>query len=263
MTSDLANRLEAFLFAEGGSLSRKKLLQLLECKPEELDAAVEELSASLSGRGISLIKTETEVSLAVSSSTQGALEKAFEKELGREIGEAGLEVLAIVLYRGPSTRAQIDYVRGVNSSTSVRTLLARGLLERAGNPDDSREYLPLQADHGTPGIPRRHGRAGNSRICYNPRRIGVVRTNPKSDRAVRQRWIRNSFSKLVRTNLLRAVGVALGLLSLGAIAFFGSYALAGVIYPSQDPGANGLRRRTGRAGSVRIGFADREERVRA
>lgn len=141
MTSELTNRLEAFLFAEGGPTSRKKLLQLLECKPDALEAAITELSNSLSGRGISLIRTDTEIALAVASSTQSALEQAFEKELGREIGEAGLEVLAIVLYRGPSTRAQIDYVRGVNSSTSVRTLLSRGLLERAGNPEDSREYL--------------------------------------------------------------------------------------------------------------------------
>lgn len=141
MTSDLSKRLEAFLFAEGGSLSRKKLLQLLECKQEELNAAIEELSTSLSDRGITLVKTDTGITLAVASSAQEALEKAFERELGREIGEAGLEVLAIVLYRGPSTRAQIDYVRGVNSSTSVRTLLSRGLLERASNPNDAREYL--------------------------------------------------------------------------------------------------------------------------
>jgi segregation and condensation protein B len=139
--NDLRNRLEAFLFAEGGPVSRKKLAQLLECKPEQLSAAAEQLSASLSDRGIALIQTETEIALAVAPSTQAALEKAFEKELGREIGDAGLEVLSILLYRGASTRAQIDYVRGVNSSTTLRSLLARGLTERVGNPEDAREYL--------------------------------------------------------------------------------------------------------------------------
>jgi segregation and condensation protein B len=141
MSSDLANRLEAFLFAEGGSISRKKLTQLLECKPEELSRALQQLNDSFSGRGIALIQSETEVALAVAPSTQGALEKAFEKELGREIGDAGLEVLSILLYRGASTRASIDYVRGVNSSTTLRGLLARGLVERTGNPEDAREYL--------------------------------------------------------------------------------------------------------------------------
>ncbi|MDR3571337.1 MAG: SMC-Scp complex subunit ScpB [Candidatus Pacebacteria bacterium] len=140
-TSELAIKLEAFLFAEGGSLSRKKLLQLLECKPEELDVAVTTLRDAVAGRGITVITTDTEIALAVAPAAHESLEKAFQKELGKEIGEAGLEVLAIILYRGPSTRAQIDYVRGVNSSTSVRNLLARGLLERAGNPDDAREYL--------------------------------------------------------------------------------------------------------------------------
>ncbi|OGG57839.1 hypothetical protein A2853_00505 [Candidatus Kaiserbacteria bacterium RIFCSPHIGHO2_01_FULL_55_17] len=42
---------------------------------------------------------------------------------------------------GPSTRARVDYIRGVNSSSTLRNLLARGLLERAGNPEDAREYL--------------------------------------------------------------------------------------------------------------------------
>ncbi|HTR19010.1 MAG TPA: SMC-Scp complex subunit ScpB [Candidatus Paceibacterota bacterium] len=141
MTSDIATRLEAFLFAEGGPVSRKKLLQLLECKQDELSRAVEELDVALSERGVTLVKSETELSLAVAPKTQGALEKAFQKELGEEIGDAGLEVLSIVLYRGASTRAQIDYVRGVNSSTTIRTLLSRGLVERTGNPEDAREYL--------------------------------------------------------------------------------------------------------------------------
>jgi segregation and condensation protein B len=141
MSSDLTKRLEAFLFAEGGPVTRKKLLQLLECKPDQLSTAVQELNASLADRGIALLQTETEIGLAVAPSTQNTLERAFEKELGREIGDAGLEVIAILLYRGASTRAQIDYVRGVNSSTTLRGLLARSLVERTGNPEDAREYL--------------------------------------------------------------------------------------------------------------------------
>jgi len=139
--SDLAKRAESFLFAEGGSLTLKKLGQLLECKPEELTRALDELAEARKGSGISIIRTETEAAMVVSADSRDAVQKAYERELGKEIGEAGLEVLAIILYRGPSTRAQIDYIRGVNSGSTVRTLLSRGLLERTGNPDDSREYL--------------------------------------------------------------------------------------------------------------------------
>jgi|SRR5665213_214968 len=137
----LATQLEAFLFAEGGPVPRKKLVRLLGCDVNELDKTIAELETALSSRGITLIRTEAEVSLAVAPVAQPALDKAFEKELGSEVGDAGMEVLSILLYRGASTRAQIDYVRGVNSSSTIRTLLSRGLVERAGNPEDAREYL--------------------------------------------------------------------------------------------------------------------------
>lgn len=141
MNDDIAARAEAFLFSEGGSLTLRKLTALLEVKEPQLREALQTLSARLEGTGLALIQTDTEVSLAVAKETSPAIQKAYERELGHEIGDAGLEVLAIVLYRGPSTRAQIDYIRGVNTSSSIRNLLARGLLERTGNPEDGREYL--------------------------------------------------------------------------------------------------------------------------
>lgn len=140
-SSDLVMRAHAFLFSEGGSLSRKKLVSLLGCKEPELGSILNALKERLEGSGVELIQTDIEVSLAIAPRASEAVQKAFERELGREIGDAGLEVLAIVLYRGPSTRAQIDYIRGVNTSSTLRNLLSRGLLERTGNPEDAREYL--------------------------------------------------------------------------------------------------------------------------
>ncbi len=137
----LASHAEAVLFAEGGSVSRKKLGVQLDCKEKELSDAFAALSERLEGSGISLITTETEASLAVAPQASAVVQKIFERELGQEIGEAGLEVLAIVLYRGASTRAEIDYIRGVNTASTLRNVLSRGLLERAGNPEDAREYL--------------------------------------------------------------------------------------------------------------------------
>ena len=61
----------------------------------------------------------------LSPETSQEIREAYRRELGREIGDAGLEVLSIVLYRGPSTRSEIDYIRGVNTSSTIRTLLSR------------------------------------------------------------------------------------------------------------------------------------------
>jgi segregation and condensation protein B len=131
---------EAFLFSEGGPIRKSRLSQLVNATPEELEKILDELSQRLSG-GLTLVRTETEAALVISKGASEAVREAQKKELGEEIGDAGLEVLAIVLYRGSSTRAQIDYIRGVNTASTVRNLLARGLLERAGNPLDGREYI--------------------------------------------------------------------------------------------------------------------------
>ncbi len=142
MTLDLSHRLEALLFSEGGGpLQKKKIVQLLGCTPADLDAAIEALASRRAESGIALVKTDTEVSLLIAPAAKETIEKAQERELGREIGDAGLEVLAIILYRGPSTRSRIDYIRGVNTSSTIRSLTARGMIERIANPDDAREYL--------------------------------------------------------------------------------------------------------------------------
>ena len=138
---ELARSAHAFLFTEGGEMSRKKLALLLSCSADELALALAHLAERLKGSGITLVVGDTEVGLVVSKEESPVLEEALKRELSRDIGEAGLEVLAIVLYMGPSTRARVDYIRGVNSASTLRTLLARGLVERAGNPDDAREYL--------------------------------------------------------------------------------------------------------------------------
>jgi segregation and condensation protein B len=143
--SDNANKAQAYLFAEGGTLSYKKLSQLLDADHEQVMRALDELAKQLDGSGLCIIRGDSDATLAVAPRESEALRAQYEKELGAAIGEAGLEVLAIVLYRGPSTRADIDYIRGVNTSSTMRTLLARGLIERSNRQSDGqsagREYV--------------------------------------------------------------------------------------------------------------------------
>lgn len=120
---------------------RKKLAQILNESEEAINVAITDLKQRKEGSGLTVVETEREVTLAVSRDAAPTVKAAFERELGREVGDAGLEVLAIILYRGPSTRSEIDYIRGVNTSSTIRLLTARGLVERALNPKDSREYL--------------------------------------------------------------------------------------------------------------------------
>ena len=139
--SDIATKVEAILFAEGDSLSYKKLQQLTGCDQSQLTAGLDELQRMLETGGLAIVRTELSVALAVSPNSREAVAEALKREQEREIGDAGLEVLAILLYEGPSTRSDVDYIRGVNSSSTMRTLVSRGMVERAGNPEDGREYV--------------------------------------------------------------------------------------------------------------------------
>ncbi len=140
-TQRIARDLEALLYAEGEPLSMKKISAALQCDSVALMKALDALSAALAQRGITLVRTDTDVALAVAPGAEEVISRMRTESLSGDIGDAGLEVLAIILYRGDSTRADIDYIRGVNSSFSIRSLLSRGLLERVKNPTDSREFL--------------------------------------------------------------------------------------------------------------------------
>lgn len=130
--------LEAVLFAAGEPLSKKRLATLLGVSPDALQSAADRLRETLSERGLSLIETGDELDLRTSADAADIVKKLRESELSRDLGKAGLETLAIVLYKDGATRGDIDWVRGVNSSTALRSLLLRGLIRRTEDPTDRR-----------------------------------------------------------------------------------------------------------------------------
>ncbi len=138
---DLDSFIEALLFLEGEPVKIKKLASILGKSEKETEAGLEVLEKKLSGRGIRLIQKDGEATLSTAPEASSACEAASQEEFNKDIGRAGLEVLSIVAYQSPVSRANIDYVRGVNSSFVIRNLLIRGLVERKINPKDNRSYL--------------------------------------------------------------------------------------------------------------------------
>ncbi len=127
LTPDTA--LEALLFASGEPMQKSRITKLLELQSDSLTSTINELTKKLRGRGITLVETETELELRTSSEASTLITKLRENELSRDLGKAGLEVLAIILYRNGATRSEVDWVRGVNSSATIRSLSLRGLIK--------------------------------------------------------------------------------------------------------------------------------------
>lgn len=130
--------LQALLFASGEPLSKKRLASLIGVTPAILQQATDALSEQLKGSGLAIVETESDLELRTAPEAAEAVKKLREAELSRDLGKAGLETLAVVAYRGSATRGEIDWVRGVNSSQTLRSLLLRGLVEKTEDEKDRR-----------------------------------------------------------------------------------------------------------------------------
>lgn len=138
---NLESKIEAILFWKGEPISRKKLGEILKAEQSEINESVEKLKENLKERGVVLIEKENEVTLGTTPELSKLIEDLQKEELNKELSKASLETLSIVLYKNGVSRAEIDYIRGVNSSFTLRALSVRGLIEKTLDPKDNRRFI--------------------------------------------------------------------------------------------------------------------------
>ncbi|MCI5108257.1 MAG: SMC-Scp complex subunit ScpB [Candidatus Pacebacteria bacterium] len=134
-------KLEALLFFRGEPTKKKKLCELLGVKEKGLKEATNELREALTNRGLSLVETDEVLELRTSTEASDLIEKITKEELSKDLGKAGIETLSIIIYNGPVSKKDIDYVRGVNSSFIIRNLMIRGLVDRVVSKNDARSFV--------------------------------------------------------------------------------------------------------------------------
>ena len=128
---------EALLFAHGEPVSTGRLAQVLEIE----EPVVERLLLALrddydSGeRGLTLLQLEDRWQLATKPRFSDPVRKLLDTRRNTPLSQAALEVLAVIAYNQPVSRSFIEQVRGVDSSSTVSTLLEKGLIEEAGRLD--------------------------------------------------------------------------------------------------------------------------------
>lgn len=140
--SKLESKIESVLLFKNEPVSFRELAKILDEKFETVKEAVANLQEFYKDRGIVIISDGESISFGTHPDESPLIEKLQKDELSRELGRAGLETLAIILYRGPISRREIDHIRGVNSSFILRTLLIRGLVERSESTERSYSYKP-------------------------------------------------------------------------------------------------------------------------
>lgn len=138
---NLAKRTEAILFIHGEPITIEKLARILGSDKTKIREAAEELEQKLIDTALTLVWKDDTLQLATRPAMAKDMEGLIAEEVSREISRAAAETLAIIAYRGPIIKSEIDYIRGVNASYTLRGLLIRGLIERKTNPKDARTYI--------------------------------------------------------------------------------------------------------------------------
>ena len=131
---ELESALEGVLFAAGEPVAVERLCLGLEVDRPTLDATAQRMmdQYSYDRRGIRLLRLDTSYQLCSAPEFASCIRKTLESRKPHRLSQPALEVLAVVAYYQPVTRAYVDQVRGVDSSYTMSLLLERELIEEAG-----------------------------------------------------------------------------------------------------------------------------------
>ena len=131
---EIISALEAVLFASGDPISVERLSQVFEKEPEDIEKLVNLLSEKLDGNnsGVKVVRLENTYQLVTREEHAEYIKKAFDIKRRTPLSPAAFEVLAVIAYNQPVTRAFIEQVRGVDCSGVVSTLIEKGLIEERG-----------------------------------------------------------------------------------------------------------------------------------
>jgi segregation and condensation protein B len=130
--SDVVGLIESILFVASGPVSTGRLAKTLEITPAAVESLLATMEADYRRRGLRLQRSGSSVQLTTAPENSEVIERFLGLELTTRLSQAALEVLAIVAFLQPTTRPQVDQIRGVNSDSSLRTLLSQGLIEEIG-----------------------------------------------------------------------------------------------------------------------------------
>ena len=131
---EIESAIEGILFAAGDPVGVERLCMALDLDRATVDAVCQRLADyySYERRGVRLLRLENSYQLCSAPEYADCIRRAFESRRPARLSQPALEVLAIIAYYQPTTRAYVDQLRGVDSAYTVGLLLERDLIEECG-----------------------------------------------------------------------------------------------------------------------------------
>ncbi|KPL21014.1 MAG: hypothetical protein AMJ93_10635 [Anaerolineae bacterium SM23_84] len=129
---DLPAKVEALLFVADEPVSIQQLALGLQADQRDVEAALEQLEQHCRKRGLRLQRKDRLIQLVTAPEAADDVRRFLGLDLQTKLSAAALETLALVAYRQPITRPEIEAVRGVSCDSVLRTLVSRGLVTVQG-----------------------------------------------------------------------------------------------------------------------------------
>ncbi|AWI03811.1 SMC-Scp complex subunit ScpB [Clostridium drakei] len=129
--------IESLLFVSGEPIDIKQISSIIECSIKFTKELMAEMIKHYEeeSRGITIIKVNESYGLVTKSKNSDYVEKLLGTNSRQSLSQAALETLAIIAYKQPITRIDIDEIRGVKSDRALTTLVQKGLIKESGRLD--------------------------------------------------------------------------------------------------------------------------------
>lgn len=137
--NNLETKLESLLFVAGKPLTAKQLAGMLEVEAELVAESLNALREARKESGVVLLESNGTWQMSTNAKNSPEVKNFLNLELREKLTDATLETLAIIAYRQPISRSEIEAIRGVNCQYAIRHLLIRGMIQKI--PKDSRQIL--------------------------------------------------------------------------------------------------------------------------
>lgn len=135
--SKLKGIIEALLFTSGDALSYKDISTIMEMEEKEVKGIVSNMKEEYNkdARGLHIIEFNNKIQISTKPCYSQYIKRLVKPGNRQNLSQAALETLAIIAYRQPITKIEVDEIRGVRSDRAISTLMERGLIKECGRKD--------------------------------------------------------------------------------------------------------------------------------
>ena len=135
---ELKSIIESILFVAGRPVTEKELIKITGKTKGEVQSALLDLKTARAETGIVVLEQNGSYLMSTNPKNSALVKEFLNTDLREKLTDAAVETLAIITYKQPVARAEIEAIRGVNSQYTIRLLAMRGLIEKVHNPKDAR-----------------------------------------------------------------------------------------------------------------------------